>query len=1018
LRLVALAAVAVACQPEQPERNSTEHCQDEEQSFLQMQSLHQAAMPKEAVEGLVAAGSTLHSQSSLTWRWLVSCWWAPPSLWLAVLSCLAVVQLWIAIGGEAPKKPNASEVLLSSHGPVEKLSKECNLHEDLSWSCCAVERSWQQQTQRHGQEASLWKAILWHGTCRGLAASFLATLASFLLEFLAFLVTSVLPALCLEFLLESIGGRRSRLEGPQEGLVILGICAGLPVLGALLQMKIQARDEECSAHLGAALTALLSRKALRLPATKDCQDLAANFITSAQLVAEALPLLWRCCAGLLQVAALLTLLWMKIGFLALLSPLGFFPVWFITRVRLQALVPSYVAYETAARKRRDLLEDSASNAEAEETLRDEELAALWKIQNSSLQVVSVMARCPRLLVLATLGAASFLVQTSRLPALGWEETFSLFLLLQSLLRQLSVLSGSATKIASAWVTLPALEDYLKQSELPSCRTLGAEAQLGLRVRGSFAWANEQLAPPVLMDIDVQVRRGSLVAVLGTSGAGKTSLLHAAVGALQQLPGGEVSRPSSTLLLPSKPWVFEGSLRDNVLFGRDLDEERYAAAIKAASLEALDANASFGSEGLELPQLCAQVALARAAAGSEDLVLVDDPMPELLESSIDVLSGPLFAGRTRLLALGCPSISPELLAGFDSIMILQGGAVVASGAAAEVLQSQAFRQLGTGSMLAGDLLLMTGRSRQKPASEQSKPAIAQPRGQESEVSELVALFKLFVHAGASAKLGVLTMAILANQVVQLLIDWLLVGNFSLAFEGRAEALPWWLQGMAAVNVLLSLVIAAVTADCSTTASQALTAGASNAKELRDLRLVDFGMFQQVWRVLTASCGCVCLIAFIHFQLGINGMLLIPVYTAAAVFICSAYWARMPVLPQLEKGRQCLQHCLSSSLAAGAAAPSIGLTGQDSALQCFVKAKKANLTAPQWLTLRLSVCLSAVYTLVVLVFKTSYTRPEVAQMGLALTPCVMLMQSLTTPLEVLDTGEVGQAARRFLSRLHTK
>jgi len=1035
--------VVVAYQPEQCKRDlPQDQCQDEH-SFMQMPSLHHTAMPKEAGEGI------LHAKSSFDWRQLWSRWWAPLSLWLAVISCLAVVQLCAATREEVPKKPtaNASQVLLGSlqsspHArPVEKLSEE------LSWSCAAVKRSWQLQRERHGQDASLGQALLWHSlVCRGISASVFSTLASFGLTLLAFTTNWVLPAFSLEFLLAKIEEirRLPRQESLQDGLLILGICAGLPVLGAFLEMKIQARHVQFSAHISAALTALLSHKALHLPAEQVGREAAASAaLASAQLVAEALSSFWRCCVCFLQVVALLTLLWMKISFAALLPPLGFFPFLLLTSARLRSLVPRYVAYETAARKRVDLLkmgchrglvqshEKEAKLAEMQ-ALRQEELDAAWNIQNSSLQVVSLMARWPRLLVLSTLGAVSLVVE-SWLPPLRWEETFSVFLLLQSLLRQLSLLNGSASKIFSAQPALAELEDYLQRSELPaSLEHLQAEDHLGLCVTGSFAW-DEELAPPVLLNMDIKVLQGSFVAVLGTSGAGKTSLMHAALGALRQLPGAAAFRSGSAMLLPSKPWLFQGSLCENVVCGKEFDKERYTAAIKAASLEeeleAFDDSAFMSFESIEdLPErLHAQVAMARAAFGLEELIFVDDPMPELLLPSLEALSGPLFAGRTRLISLNCLSIpSVELLQGFDSILILQSGSVVASGPPDDVLQSEAFQRLPIfrgSSQLAGDLLLMTGK-RTTQNSPQHKSVSSQSLDQdESEgISELTATFKLVVFGGAGTKLAMLTVLILANQASQFVVDWVLIDNFSVAFAGKAQSLSVWLQGMAALNFLLSVAIAAVAADCFTTATQALASlpklpSGAIQEHSSDLRLVDLGMFHEAWRVLTAACCCICMVVLIQIQLGLDGMLLFPAYTAALGFLWAAYRTRTSSLSELEKGRQHLLRYFSASLAAGATGTSIQLTDQqDGALQSFVKQQiNSNLLPLQWLTLRLSVCISAVYTLIVLILLARRTQLEAVQLALALTPCVLLMQSVTLPLDIFDAGEAGKAARRLLSRL---
>lgn len=75
------------------------------------------------------------------------------------------------------------------------------------------------------------------------------------------------------------------------------------------------------------------------------------------------------------------------------------------------------------------------------------------------------------------------------------------------------------------------------------------------------------------NINLNVKRGSLIAIIGPVGSGKTSLLHAVLKELPLISGsinvsGEVSYASQ------EPWLFAGSVRTNILFGQAMDKHRY------------------------------------------------------------------------------------------------------------------------------------------------------------------------------------------------------------------------------------------------------------------------------------------------------------------------------------------------------------------------------------------------------------------------------------------------------------
>ena len=81
---------------------------------------------------------------------------------------------------------------------------------------------------------------------------------------------------------------------------------------------------------------------------------------------------------------------------------------------------------------------------------------------------------------------------------------------------------------------------------------------------------------------INVRKGQLVAVIGSVGSGKSSLLSALTGEMQMRDGSVARRGGLSLAFAAQvPWILNRTLRDNITFGRPFDEEKYMTVQKAS-----------------------------------------------------------------------------------------------------------------------------------------------------------------------------------------------------------------------------------------------------------------------------------------------------------------------------------------------------------------------------------------------------------------------------------------------------
>jgi ABC-type multidrug transport system fused ATPase/permease subunit len=195
--------------------------------------------------------------------------------------------------------------------------------------------------------------------------------------------------------------------------------------------------------------------------------------------------------------------------------------------------------------------------------------------------------------------------------------------------------------------------------------------------GSFAW--ERAAPPTLTEINFSVRPGALVGVIGSVGAGKSSLLSAILGEMHPIRG-TVSVRGRVGYMAQQPWIQNCTVRDNILFGLPFDEVRYHATLAAACLTTDMATfkegdqTEIGERGITMSGgQKARVSLARAVyrAALCDIYLLDDPF-----AAVDVHVGTsmffesvagVLRQKTRVVVLNSHL---HLLRHFDEIIVVE------------------------------------------------------------------------------------------------------------------------------------------------------------------------------------------------------------------------------------------------------------------------------------------------------------------------------------------------------------
>ena len=140
----------------------------------------------------------------------------------------------------------------------------------------------------------------------------------------------------------------------------------------------------------------------------------------------------------------------------------------------------------------------------------------------------------------------------------------------------------------------------------------------------------------LFDINIEVQKNKLIGIVGPIGSGKTALLRSIMGQMRLIKG-KVAVRGLTAYVAQDPWIFNGTVRDNIVFGYEFNSKRFYEAVSCCGLT--HDLTSFpngdltiiGERGVTISGGQKQrISIARAYYADRDIYLFDDPL-----SSVDV-----------------------------------------------------------------------------------------------------------------------------------------------------------------------------------------------------------------------------------------------------------------------------------------------------------------------------------------------------------------------------------------------
>ena len=220
---------------------------------------------------------------------------------------------------------------------------------------------------------------------------------------------------------------------------------------------------------------------------------------------------------------------------------------------------------------------------------------------------------------------------------------------------------------------------------------------------TFGYQSER---PVLADLSLRAQPGEMVALVGHTGAGKTSIINLLCRFyLPQkgrilIDGMDINQTdlesyrSQIALVLQEPFLFSGTVRENLCYGKPgATEAELRAALTAAGLDE-----SFASQGFDLDSVLTErggnlstgqrqlLSFARAILTDPGLIILDEAtahVDTLTERRVQAAMASLLAGRTSfVIAHRLSTIQAA-----DQILLIEDGQIVERGTHRELIEAQ-------------------------------------------------------------------------------------------------------------------------------------------------------------------------------------------------------------------------------------------------------------------------------------------------------------------------------------------
>lgn len=343
----------------------------------------------------------------------------------------------------------------------------------------------------------------------------------------------------------------------------------------------------------------------------------------------------------------------------------------------------------------------AYGAEARETARLTELADRVRASR-----VEAMARrswfdaltdmIPALANIALVLLGAIRVESGDVTVGEFSSVIFLFTLLVLPLRLIGYALSELPRSMAAWNRI---QTVVNEAVVPDPHDAIGQPDPGVGVRlDGVHFRHDASSEPTLADIDLELAVGTITAMVGPTGSGKSTLADLVLGLTAPTAGTVSLADGARAIVFQEAFLIAGTVRDNVAFGSDIDDDAIWSALHLAAADDFvrslpDAlNTVVGERGVSLSGGQRQrVALARALARQPAVLVLDDTTSALDPSTEAVILGRLRRSLDATVLL--IASRPSTIALADDVVFLVHGRIAGHGTHSELLDGvAAYREI--------------------------------------------------------------------------------------------------------------------------------------------------------------------------------------------------------------------------------------------------------------------------------------------------------------------------------------
>nr|WPH24505.1 ABC transporter subfamily C1 [Tetranychus urticae] len=491
-----------------------------------------------------------------------------------------------------------------------------------------------------------------------------------------------------------------------KGYVIASLMFATSLFQSLLDSQCEFWTQVASMKMKSALTATIYRKSLRLSSLGRRNNTTGEVVNlmavDIQRIIAYINIASLMLSSPIQLVITIYLLWRQLGvssFAGLGAMLIFIPFngFFTTRFKK---CQSQIMKEKDARSKMiseilngmkvlKLYAWEGAFGEIVASIRRKEIKIL-RFQSIWLALIFFALGCGPFLIAVVSFATYVLIDKNHI--LNANKTFVSISLINILNGPLAMLPIVIAFGANFLIAIRRINNYLEGDELDANAVLHKPDPINaINIEeASFSWSPEE--EPVLKDIDMKFERNKLVAIVGTVGSGKSSLISAILGDLYKSKG-LINVDGKIAYVPQSAWIMNSTVRRNILLENPFVRDKYNPVIDACALDP-DFKLLSGGDATEIGERGInisggqkqRISIARAVYSDSDIFLLDDPLSavdaHVAKHLFDNVIGPegLLKNKTRLLVTHRITFLTQV----DQIIVMKDGKIYESGTYSDLM----------------------------------------------------------------------------------------------------------------------------------------------------------------------------------------------------------------------------------------------------------------------------------------------------------------------------------------------